>query len=73
MDPTACEGCESAAPHIEFSVRGWIGHILWLDRLKECGCRFLLDDLTLDEWRGLEVLNDERNKYERKKLKEPGK
>jgi|GEM_PF-4283748 len=66
MDPTACEGCQAQAP----IVLPWTSHILWLDRLVQCGCRFLLDDLSVHEWRGLELLHEERTAHQNKKAKD---
>ena len=66
MDPTACDGCPSYVPF----VPAWTRHILWLDALVQAGCRFALNDLDVDEWRGLEILNEERARHMRAKMKE---
>ena len=65
MDPTACEGCPSQVP----VVLPWTSHILWLDRLVQCGCRYALGDLSVHEWRGLELLHEERTKHHNKQMK----
>jgi hypothetical protein len=39
----------------------WIHHLQWLFTLKECGCRFALNDLTPAEWDGLAILQAEVN------------
>jgi len=67
MDPTACEGCPSQSVF----VAPWISHILGLDALVQAGCRFALDDLDVHEWEGLKILNQERARYQRKKMDEP--
>ncbi len=61
-----CEGCESQP---EF-VAPWISHLLSLDALIQAGCRFALDDLDVGEWDGLKLLAQERNRYDRKRLKD---
>lgn len=66
MDQTACEGC----PSQPLFVHPWVRHILGLDALVQAGCRFGLDDLDIDEWEGLKLLNSERARHESKKMKE---
>jgi hypothetical protein len=37
----------------------WLSHLFWLAAKKRAGCRFSLNDLTVREWEGLEILTQE--------------
>ncbi len=47
---------------IPYAFALWIGHLGWLERLSG-GVRFSLDDLTLEEARGLSLLRQERERF----------
>jgi len=57
---SACEGCKRAPT--EDPLAGWLTHLLLLQDMIECGCRFGPDDLTWDEWMGLGELRAAQNR-----------
>lgn len=59
MEPT-CEGCASD-PDAFPDLTPWAAHLLQLSSMVEAGCRFLIDDLTPEEWKGLIIISQEKN------------
>lgn len=48
----------------------WINHLFEIEAMIEIGWSPGLDDLTPDEWKGLMVIKQERNRAVMKRIKE---
>lgn len=72
---TVCEKCPSNyfkhklndIPGSEVVVP-WINHLVYLDGLVQCGCKFTVDDLTKAEWDGLLLIHIVRREIEKEQM-----
>ena len=58
MLETVCERC----PSKEFVRSQWLEHLLWLRTVQNGGLQLDMDDLELNTWYDLGVLDSEMNK-----------
>lgn len=62
LNPERVARAEQAGVAVPHAFELWIGHLGWLDRIST-GVAFSLDDLTMEEARGLALLRQEREKF----------
>ena len=70
----ACEGCpdnpDNWQKEFEPELLTFSNHIIWLHTLRLSGCGFQMDDLSLTEWKGLEILERELKRKELEDIEE---
>jgi len=65
VDPEECKRCRPAKEAQEEQLP-WAIHIIKIWEYKQAGAMFLLDDLTLAEWQGLLLFEQEFQKNKQK-------